>query len=72
MIYTGKPIHVFGPPGSQLQILGHPSQSGRACRLRVRDHAKRLHSSGPPQGTCVRFLEPYPRLPDPQDYSSKY
>jgi hypothetical protein len=63
---------VSGPPGSQLQILGHPSQSGGACRLRVRDQAKRLHSSGPPQGTYVRSLGPDPRLLNPQDYSSKY
>jgi hypothetical protein len=33
--------------------------------LRVRDQAKRLHSSGPPHGTCVRFIELAPRLPDP-------
>jgi hypothetical protein len=66
------PIRVSGPPRSQLQILGHPSQSGGACRLRVRDQAKRLHSSGPPQETCVRSLELDPRLLDPQDYSSKY
>jgi hypothetical protein len=42
------------------------------CRLRVQDHAKQLHSSGPPQETCVHSLEPDPRLPDPQIYSSKY
>jgi hypothetical protein len=54
-----------GPLESEFQILGHPSQSGGACMLRVRDHAKRLHSSGPPQETCVHSLEPDPRLPDP-------
>jgi hypothetical protein len=61
-----------GPLESQFQILGHPSQSGGACRLRVRDHAKRLHSSRLPQEMCVHSLEPDPRLPDPQEYSSKY
>jgi hypothetical protein len=61
-----------GPLESQFQILGDPSQSGGAHRLRVQDHAKRLHRSGPPQETCVHSLEPDPRLSDPQDYSSKY
>jgi hypothetical protein len=61
-----------GPPGSQLQMLGHPSQSGGACSLRVRNQAKRLHSSGPPKETSVHSLELYLRLPDPQYYSSIY
>jgi hypothetical protein len=42
------------------------------CRLRVRDQAKRLHNSGPPQGTCVHSLELDPWLRDLHDYSSKY
>jgi hypothetical protein len=61
---TGKPIHMSGPPRLQFQILGHPSQSGGACRLRVRDQAKRLHSSGPTQGACVHSLELDSRLQD--------
>jgi hypothetical protein len=72
MIWPGKPSRVPGPPESQFQILGHPSQSGGACRLTVRDQVKRLHGSGPPQGTCVHSLEPDPRFSDPQGYSSKY
>ena len=63
-IESGKPSHMTGPPESQLQILGHPSQSGGACGLRVRNQAKRLHGSGPPQETCVHSLEPDPRFPD--------
>jgi hypothetical protein len=38
----------------------------------VRDQAKRLHGSEAPQETSVHSLEPDPRLPDAQDYSSKY
>jgi hypothetical protein len=72
MICPGKPSRVSGPPESQFHILGHPSQSGGECRLTVWDQAKRLHGSGPPQGTCVHSLEPDPRFPDPQGYSSKY
>jgi hypothetical protein len=63
---------VFGPPGPRFQILGHPSQSGGACRLTLRNQAKRLHGFGPPQETSIHSLEPDPRLSDPQDYSSKY
>jgi hypothetical protein len=63
---------VSGPPGPRFQILGHLSQSGGVCRLTVRDQAKRLHDSGPPQGTSIHSLEPDPRLSDPHDYSSKY
>jgi hypothetical protein len=63
---------VPGLPESQFQILGHPLQSGGACRLTVLDQAKRLHGSGPPQGMCVHSLESDPRFPDPQGYSSKY
>jgi hypothetical protein len=54
-----------GPTGSQFQILGHPLQSGGACRPRVRNHAKQQHSSGPLQETSVHSLELDPRLPDP-------
>jgi hypothetical protein len=50
---------VLGPPEPHFQILGHPLQSGGSCRLTVRDQAKRLHGSGPPQ--C---LEPDPRFLD--------
>jgi hypothetical protein len=50
------------PPKSQLQTLGHPSQSGGACRLRVQNQAKRLHGSIPPQETCVHSLGPDPRF----------
>jgi hypothetical protein len=71
-IYPGEPSRVPGPPESQLQILRHPSQSGGAFRLRVRNQAKRLHGSGPPQETCVHSLGPDPRFLDPQGYSSKY
>jgi hypothetical protein len=35
------------------------------CRLRVRDQAKRLHSSGPPQETSVRSLHPDPQVAGP-------
>jgi hypothetical protein len=42
------------------------------CRLTVRDQAKQLHGSGPPRETSIHSLEPDPRLPNPQDYSSKY
>jgi hypothetical protein len=63
---------VSGPLGPRFQILGHPSQSGGVCRLTVRDQAKRLHGSEPPQETSIHSLEPEPRLSDPQDSSSKY
>jgi hypothetical protein len=56
---------VPGPTGLQFHVLGYLSQSGGACRLRVRNQAKRLHSSGPPQGTSTHSLELAPRLPDP-------
>ena len=35
------------------------------CRLRVRNQAKRLHNSGPPQGTSTSSPEQIPRGPDP-------
>jgi hypothetical protein len=54
-----------GPLGSQFQILGHPLQSGGACRLRLRDQAKQLHGSGPLQETSIHSLELDPRLPGP-------
>jgi hypothetical protein len=54
-----------GPTGSQFQILGHPLQSGGGCRLRVRNHAKQLHSSGPLQETSAHSLEMDPRLSNP-------
>jgi hypothetical protein len=54
-----------GPTGSQFQILGCPLQSGGACRLRVRNHAKRLHNFGPLQETSAHSLELVRRLPDP-------
>jgi hypothetical protein len=54
-----------GPTGSQFQILGYPLQSGGACRLRVQNHAKQLHSSGPLQETSAHSLELDPMLPDP-------
>jgi hypothetical protein len=71
-IWLGDPSRVPGPPESQFQILGHPSQSGGACRLTVQDQANRLHDSESPKGTCVHSLEPDPRFPGPQGYSSKY
>jgi hypothetical protein len=54
-----------GPIGSQLQILGYSWQSGGACRLRVQNQAKQLHSSRPLQETSTHSLELDPRLPDP-------
>jgi hypothetical protein len=54
-----------GPIGSQFQILGYPLQSGGACRLRVRNHAKQLHNSGPLQEASAHSLELVRRLPDP-------
>jgi hypothetical protein len=56
---------VPGPIGLLFQILGCWSQSGGACRLRVRHQAKRQHSSGPPQETSNHSSELAPRLPDP-------
>jgi hypothetical protein len=59
------PSRMPGPTGSQFQILGYLLQSGGACRLRVRNHAKQLHSPGPLQKTSAHSLELDPRLPDP-------
>jgi hypothetical protein len=41
-------------------------------RLTVRDQAEQLHGSGSPQETSDHSLKPDLRLPNPQDYSSKY
>jgi hypothetical protein len=54
-----------GPIGSQFQILGYSLQSGGVCRLRVQNHAKHLHSSGPLQETSAHSLELDPNLLDP-------
>jgi hypothetical protein len=54
-----------GPTGSQFQILGCLLQSGGACRLRVWNHAKRLHNSGPLEEVSAHSLELVRRLPDP-------
>jgi hypothetical protein len=54
-----------GPTGSQFQILGHLLQSGGGCRLRIWNHAKKLHSSGPLQEMSADSLELDPTLPDP-------
>jgi hypothetical protein len=54
-----------GLTGPRFQILGYPLQSGEVCRLRVQNQAKRLHDSGPLQGTSTHSLEVDPSLPDP-------
>jgi hypothetical protein len=60
-----KPSRMPGPTGSQFQILGCPLQSDGACTLRVQNHAKRLHNSGPLQETSAHSLELVHKLPDP-------